>query len=86
MNARVAKRVVNPTMIADAVYYAHPTSGASADNAKGVIIGMVSGLMACGLTYADAIGLVSKSLPHDYRDESLPAAWAHDIIMARMGM
>jgi hypothetical protein len=72
-------RVVNPTMIADAVYYAMPDSGASEDKARGVIIGVVSGLMACGLTYAESVGMVGHALKPGFRQGALPAAWAYDI-------
>ncbi len=76
------KRVVNPTMINGAVYYAMPDSGASVETARGVIIGCVSSLMACGLLYSEAVGMVGRALRPGYRDECLPPAWAHDLTQA----
>jgi hypothetical protein len=76
------RRIVNPNMITDAVYYAQPNSGASVDKAQGVIIGCVSALMGAGLTYAEAIGMVGRALRPGYRDDALPPAWAYDLVQA----
>ena len=77
--------VVNPNMLKDAAYYTRSDSGATCDKAQGVIIGIVSALMACGYTYHAAIGALREALPANYRDGALPPAWAYDIIHGASG-
>jgi hypothetical protein len=72
-------RVVNPSLLRDALYYTRADSGASAVEAKGVIIGLVSGMMAQGLVYNQCILIIAKNMPMYYRQAALPDAWAHDI-------
>ena len=69
--------VTHPTLIADGVHYTHPQSGASDDKAEGVIVGIVAGLMACGLTFDQALNWIALNWrQHEaYRPQCIPLAW-----------
>jgi len=66
-------------LLKDALYYTHKDSGSSVEMAHGVIVGIVSALMAQGMLYGKAIRIVSECLPEGYRPETMPSAWKEDI-------
>lgn len=63
-------------LIKDALYYTRADSGASVEKAQGVVIGVVSTLMALKrVDFATAIAQVKALLPHTYRIDAIPEAW-----------
>ena len=62
-------------LIKDALYNLHIASGSTIEYAKGVLVGVVSGLMAQGLTFMEVANIVGPLLPVDYRRECIPAPW-----------
>jgi hypothetical protein len=53
---------------------------ASEDKSRGVIVGVVSLLVAQGEEYKQAIDTMSKYLPGDFIPANLPPAWKDDIL------
>ena len=66
-------------LLRGALAYASPTSGASKEKSQGVIIGVVTTLMATNkkVTFAKAIQIVKDGLPKDSTPDRLPDAWRH---------
>ena len=67
---------MNDYCIKSALYYAHPDSGASIEEARGLIIGVVSTLMdAYTWDWKTAIEYTMGLLPDGYRPECIPQSW-----------
>ncbi len=66
---------MNDTLIKDALYYTLEGSGSSVDKATGVIVGIVSVLMAQGMGFDNALGKVYHLLPKGWRIECMPKEW-----------
>lgn len=66
-------------ILRDALYNFHPTSGASDNYCKGIIVGVVSGVMAGGVEDWDkAIAIVKDCMPIDARkltEDNTPESW-----------
>lgn len=62
-------------LINDALGYLDPTSGASDDRAAGVVVGMVSVLMALGYSFERATAYLKTHLPPNARVNALPDTW-----------
>jgi len=73
-------RFEHETLLADALYNVHENSGASDDYSRGVVLGVVSALMAVsGDDFKDIVPIVAKHLPINYKDDRLPTeAWANE--------
>jgi hypothetical protein len=70
-----------PTVAADALYNVHEDSGASADYSRGLVVGVVAGMMAVtGKAYADVIPVVADLLPDGILFDRLPEAFRADVI------
>lgn len=68
-----------PTMLKDALYNVHTDSGASADYSRGLVVGVVSTIMAMeGVSFETAVSIVRCHLPRGYRPERLPEAFRED--------
>ena len=66
----------NYNLLADALYYTKADSGVSTEKAQGVVIGVVSAIMAMReWGFFLALDTVKKHLPKDYRPEAIPEAW-----------
>ena len=61
-------------ILADALYNLHPQSGASEDYCKGIVLGMVTALMARGDSFNDALANVAMHVPYGVRIIA-PDAW-----------
>lgn len=64
-----------------------PCSGASDEYCSGVFVGIVSTMMDCGKTWADAIKHTAVMLPHDSREltaKNLPETWVEHVKLARV--
>jgi hypothetical protein len=67
---------IDQHIVADAVNYCDPHSGASDEKVRGVLIGVVSGLMAGGDTFEQAIQKIALSGRRYGRFiELLPDVW-----------
>ena len=63
-------------LLKDTLYYTKADSGASVDMAHGVVVGVVSALMADrGRKFSTAMRTVVKCLPSGYRPECIPGPW-----------
>lgn len=74
-------RIEHSNLISDALYYTSPRTGCSNEMGHGVVVGVVSTLMAMGHTFSTAINIVVLLLPDDARRESIPEAW-RDVLLA----
>jgi hypothetical protein len=63
-------------LLRDALYNLSPKSGANQDYCRGLVVGLVSGLMSEGRSYSTAAEMVSRCLPADYREDCLPESLA----------
>lgn len=66
----------NTTIARDALQNAATDSGASDEYVRGVVLGLVSGLMAAeGWTFNKAWDFVKQNLPANARPNYAPEAW-----------
>ena len=71
-------------MLRDALYNLSPESGASPEYCRGLVVGLVAGMMATtGYEYATVIREVAANLPRDYYRDGLPEAFRTDIMQLR---
>lgn len=68
-------RIEHSNLIADALYYASPRSACSTQMGHGVVVGVVSTLMAMGYDFYAAIEKVALLLPSDVAIGAIPEAW-----------
>lgn len=69
------------TRLRDALYNTHPESGASVEYAQGIVVGVVSGMMAHGQKWQDAWATMYKALPKGFRLDCLPYSWRAYVIV-----
>lgn len=67
----------------DAIYNLNLDAGPSHEYAKGVLLGLVSGLMGCGITFEQATQLMWQIMPNNVPPERIPSSW-HDIFKDRI--
>lgn len=77
--------IVQIVTIKDALHIFHPNSGASDEYCKGLVVGIVAGLMAMGLPWIQAISQVAANLPNpgatrNLDSHTLPVGWETDIL------
>lgn len=68
-------------MLKDALYNTHWHSGSSVDYGKGVVVGMVAGMMAMGVSFGQACSYVVRALPVGYREECIPLGWEQGLTL-----
>ena len=61
--------------VADCLENLAPDSGASVEYCKGLVSGLLSGLLSCGLNHSQAYQVIADRLPGDYRPEGLPESY-----------
>jgi len=67
-------------IVRDQLYYLSADySTCPLERRRGVITGLVSGLMAGGMSFQQAIEVVAAHMPIDYVRESIPEAWRDDL-------
>jgi len=67
-------------IVRDQLYYLSADySTCPLERRRGVITGLVSGLMAGGMSFQQAIEVVAAHMPIDYVRESIPEAWRTDL-------
>jgi hypothetical protein len=59
----------------DALYNTAKVSGSSIDYGKGVVVGVVSTLMAYNIPFEAAYDIMCESLPKDFRTACIPVGW-----------
>jgi len=76
------KKLSKETLLKDALYNLAPRSGASLDYCTGLVVGVVSTLMAEGMSFGDAIVLVALHMPHGEGTRlAVPDCWQEDLKM-----
>jgi len=73
------KRPTEEVRIIDALCLLSPQSGASDDHCRGVIMGIISTLMAFGYDYKQAIATIDRLLPTDFRLNGIPKMYWKDV-------
>lgn len=70
----------HPTLLRDALYYLSPRSGASIEEARGVLVGVVTTVMHFRRAlFTEAFAEVRKMFPQDFRIEAVPEGWRADL-------
>lgn len=64
----------------DALHNTSPRAGTNEQYCRGLVVGMVCGLMAEGFSHPAAIKEVALRLPEDCRPECLPDAFRCDLL------
>ena len=70
---------VNDMSLLNCLYNLAPNTGANLDYQRGIIVGMVSALMASGKTWRSALAVVKRNLPTDYSVLAFPESWRDDL-------
>lgn len=67
----------DPLRLKDAMYNFAPDSGASEDYCNGLIVGLVAGMMATGMTWRAALSQCAIAAPKTTRisAQSMPETW-----------
>lgn len=68
----------NETLIKDALNNLLPNSGASDDYCQGIMVGLMSALMANGKTYKSGIEYLAKLADPFIRQDGIPIPWKPD--------
>lgn len=73
-------------ILRDVLYHTHADSGASVVYARGVVLGVVAGLMdERGVSYDAVIVDVAVNLPEGFREEAIPPAFLDSILKIIQG-
>ena len=77
--------ILQGVIIKDALHIFHPNSGASDEYCKGLVVGIVAGLMAMGMPWIQAIAQIASNLPNPdttrkLDSHTLPVGWKTDIL------
>lgn len=69
-------------ILKDALYNLHPASGGNTFNpvyGRGLLVGTVSGLMAAGALFPEALRLCCQNLPKGFSRDCIPMGWEEDV-------
>ena len=70
-------KLKQPTLLKDALYNTNPNSGSSVEYGRGIIIGVVSGLMSVrGIAFSKAVRIVKENMPARFNRECIPDTWS----------
>lgn len=72
--------MLDPTIMKDALQNLAPGMGSDANYARGILVGIVSGLMATGCTFNTAVRYVRENLPRRIMLNTFPASWQDEIV------
>ena len=81
------KLLKKQVVLKDTMYNFHPTSGASDEYCKGLLVGVVGALMATGMSWNDAIAHAAINMPDGARmqeNTSVPFSWAGKLLAEYM--
>lgn len=83
MTTRPEFLLVQPNVAIDALYNVHPSSGASADYSRGIVVGVVAGMMAAtGRSFDEFVPFLKSALPNlswDDVRERIPEPFRNDL-------
>jgi hypothetical protein len=65
--------------VADCLENLAPKSRASVEYCKGLVSGLLSGLLSCGLNHSRAYQVIADRLPIDYRPDGIPKRYSETI-------
>jgi hypothetical protein len=68
-------------MMRDTMYNLHPTSGASDEYCKGLLVGVVGALMAVGMSWDEAISHAAINMPDGARMHCTPESWVDRVMV-----
>jgi hypothetical protein len=63
------------TIVRDALFNTSARSGATVDYSRGVVVGIVSALMASGIKFDAAFAVVKANMPDDAMEGVIPPSW-----------
>lgn len=66
---------MNDNLIRDALYNLHPRSGASEQYGRGIVVGIVTTIMADGVEFDTALKSVCRMCPKAARIACFPEEW-----------
>jgi hypothetical protein len=72
-----------PTILKDVLYNLDPKSGTSKDYACGVLVGVVSTLVAQGHEFNESVRAVFPYLPKSIMEGAIPETWQTDFAKAK---
>lgn len=76
--------IKKPTLLKDTLNNWTPTSGANYEYCEGIAVGVVGALMACGMSFEDAIAQVAIFMPKDTRlPVPVPPTWLAPLAAAK---
>jgi hypothetical protein len=67
--------VSNPVYLRDALYNLSANNPFNPDYARAMLVGVVSGLMACGFPWIKAMAIASANAPKSVQPGSVPRSW-----------
>ncbi len=67
--------IIQENIIRDALYNTCQQSGASMDYGRGVVVGLMSGLLAYEMIFEEAAKLMKSLLPENFRHDTIPRSW-----------
>lgn len=68
--------IKHPNILRDSLYNLSPDSGSTTQYNRGIVLGIVSLLMAEGKSFEESINIVKNHLPKDFHYSQVPTAWA----------
>ena len=81
------KKIKNPNMVADAMYYASVEWTADDEHSRGVVVGLVSGIMACGYSFDQAVDACVEGIKgRPVRKVCIPDSWRPAFLQRKVNM
>jgi hypothetical protein len=68
--------IKHSNILRDGLYNLSPDSGSDTQYNRGIVLGIVSVLMAEGKSFEESINVVKKHLPKNFHYSQVPPAWA----------
>lgn len=75
-------RIKKMNTFRDGLYYLTRDCNDDATHARGVLVGLLNGLVSMGMSYEEAIHVIVGHANQDLRLELFPDAWANDAYRA----
>lgn len=70
---------IQENLLRDALHNLSPEAGSDSDYARGVLVGVVSGLCACGYSFDEALELCKINAPRTILPNSVPPTWCFGV-------
>lgn len=68
-------KIKDPNTLTGALYFVDPASKTNSKLARGMVVGIVTCLMAQGLEFEDAIQVIKPYMPKSINHEAMPSDW-----------